>query len=78
MLGSSVKMRAHTHTHTITWGCCVQVWIQPQLPGVWGNSHGCAGPSPYLPSFPNTIEIDITCWDADPVPEEEEGFEGGD
>ncbi|XP_048648255.1 drebrin isoform X1 [Marmota marmota marmota] len=23
-------------------------------------------------------EIDITCWDADPVPEEEEGFEGGD
>ncbi|XP_037678871.1 drebrin isoform X3 [Choloepus didactylus] len=22
-------------------------------------------------------EIDITCWDADPVPEEEEGFEGG-
>lgn len=28
--------------------------------------------------FPNTVEIDITCWDADPVPEEEEGFEGGD
>lgn len=24
------------------------------------------------------LEIDITCWDADPVPEEEEGFEGGD
>ncbi|KAM5300924.1 drebrin isoform 4-T4 [Glossophaga mutica] len=23
-------------------------------------------------------EIDITCWDADPVPEDEEGFEGGD
>ncbi|XP_053519760.1 drebrin isoform X6 [Artibeus jamaicensis] len=23
-------------------------------------------------------EIDITCWDADPVPEEEEGFEGDD
>ncbi|XP_045140782.1 drebrin isoform X3 [Echinops telfairi] len=23
-------------------------------------------------------EIDITCWDADPVPEEEEGFQGGD
>ncbi|XP_054981507.1 drebrin isoform X2 [Sorex araneus] len=23
-------------------------------------------------------EIDITCWDADPVPEEEEGFERGD
>nr|XP_045008375.1 drebrin isoform X4 [Jaculus jaculus] len=23
-------------------------------------------------------EIDITCWDADPLPEEEEGFEGGD
>ncbi|XP_008569108.1 PREDICTED: drebrin [Galeopterus variegatus] len=23
-------------------------------------------------------EIDITCWDADPAPEEEEGFEGGD
>ncbi|XP_005078423.1 drebrin isoform X2 [Mesocricetus auratus] len=23
-------------------------------------------------------EIDITCWDADPVPEEEEGFEGAD
>ncbi|KAM4819514.1 drebrin isoform 5-T5 [Thomomys bottae] len=23
-------------------------------------------------------EIDITCWDADPVPEEEEAFEGGD
>ncbi|XP_048190186.1 drebrin isoform X2 [Perognathus longimembris pacificus] len=23
-------------------------------------------------------EIDITCWDADPVQEEEEGFEGGD
>lgn len=23
-------------------------------------------------------EIDITCWDAEPVPEEEEGFEGGD
>ncbi|XP_042638481.1 drebrin [Orycteropus afer afer] len=23
-------------------------------------------------------EIDITCWDADPVPEEEESFEGGD
>ncbi|XP_036279139.1 drebrin isoform X2 [Pipistrellus kuhlii] len=23
-------------------------------------------------------EIDITCWDADPVPEAEEGFEGGD
>lgn len=26
----------------------------------------------------STPEIDITCWDADPVPEEEEGFEGGD
>ncbi|XP_036920367.1 drebrin isoform X2 [Sturnira hondurensis] len=32
-----------------------------------------------LPVFYNKPpEIDITCWDADPVPEEEEGFEGGD
>ncbi|XP_024601414.1 drebrin [Neophocaena asiaeorientalis asiaeorientalis] len=37
----------------------------------------CAKPPP--PMFYNKPpEIDITCWDADPVPEEEEGFEGGD
>lgn len=33
-------------------------------------------PSPLLSQY--ILEIDITCWDADPVPEEEEGFEGGD
>ncbi|XP_049730368.1 drebrin isoform X1 [Elephas maximus indicus] len=37
----------------------------------------CAkAPPPVFYSKPP--EIDITCWDADPVPEEEEGFEGGD
>ncbi|XP_037356813.1 drebrin isoform X1 [Talpa occidentalis] len=37
----------------------------------------CAkAPPPMFYSKPP--EIDITCWDADPVPEEEEGFEGGD
>ncbi|XP_006873513.1 PREDICTED: drebrin [Chrysochloris asiatica] len=37
----------------------------------------CAkAPPPVLYNKPP--EIDITCWDADPVPEEEEGFEGGD
>lgn len=36
----------------------------------------CAKAPP--PVFYKPPEIDITCWDADPVPEEEEGFEGGD
>ncbi|XP_029074824.1 drebrin isoform X1 [Monodon monoceros] len=37
----------------------------------------CAKPPPSM-FYNKPPEIDITCWDADPVPEEEEGFEGGD
>ncbi|XP_052013081.1 drebrin isoform X2 [Apodemus sylvaticus] len=41
------------------------------------SEESCAKAPP--PVFYNKPpEIDITCWDADPVPEEEEGFEGGD
>ncbi|XP_066198329.1 drebrin isoform X1 [Saccopteryx leptura] len=37
-----------------------------------------APPPVFYSKPPGSAEIDITCWDADPVPEEEEGFEGGD
>lgn len=45
------------------------------LRGWGGTIHGSTQPFLFSQSI---LEIDITCWDADPVPEEEEGFEGGD
>lgn len=30
-----------------------------------------------VPPNPIPTEIDITCWDTDPLPEEEESFGGG-
>lgn len=45
----------------------------------WGLGGGTIDGSTQPSLFSQyVLEIDITCWDADPVPEEEEGFEGGD
>ena len=43
--------------------------------GAGGTTDGSTQPSLFSQYI---LEIDITCWDADPVPEEEEGYEGGD
>lgn len=78
VLGSSVHMRSRTRTQSLG-GVefkCGYITYTATAPRVWGTQLWTL--TDHLISFPNTIEIDITCWDADPVPEEEEGFEGGD
>lgn len=44
----------------------------------FGQSEELCAKAPPPVFYNKPPEIDITCWDADPVPEEEEGFEGGD
>ncbi|XP_066198333.1 drebrin isoform X5 [Saccopteryx leptura] len=44
----------------------------------FAQSEGLCAKAPPPVFYSKPPEIDITCWDADPVPEEEEGFEGGD